>query len=41
MWSSESRRERERARRYARMLVGLTLLMLIGTVAAVAGLLML
>lgn len=41
MFSNGSRRDRERAKRYARMLVGLTLLMLIGTVAAVAGLLML
>lgn len=41
MYNSGSRRERERARRYARMLVGLTLLMLIGTVAAVAGFMML
>lgn len=41
MYSHGSRRERERAKRYARMLVGLMLLMLIGTVAAVAGFLML
>ena len=41
MFSGDTRRERERARRYAVMLLGLTLLVLIGCVAAVAGLLML
>ena len=41
MFSGGTRRERERARRYARMLLGLMLLMLIGGVAAVAGLVML
>jgi hypothetical protein len=41
MFTTGSRRERQRARRDARKLVGLTLLMLIGAVAAVAGVLML